>query len=694
LFPRPHLPKHHFFLLLSWYHNRMNSLRKIFLLFLLFSLLLSGCELLPQPEPFVTGTPWPTFTPLPSSTPLPTATFTPTPYVAGLAGTPAAQSSAVISERNLKKLAQLNRIGQGLPQALDWSADGDLLAAASTRGLSLYDGDTLELLRTTDISAGPRSLAFTPNGNFILCGTNDGSLSIWETATGRRTKDTRGHDLPVFSVAVSPDGKWGASAAWDKTIRLWRFTDEINQPLALVQTFSGFSSGMRAIKFSPDSERLFAWTPQRQVQVWQMPDRERTDELYIGTAGGGLTATGLVFSPDGGLVAALQNTQVRIFNTDDGTSLSILKPFRKNVLAAALSNDGSLAASLETGTLKLWQADEGRLLAEIPLPETIDAQALLTLSPDKKRVILLSGSFWVWELPAEFEEGKTPGEADTMPAGFLPALPFFTRFTPDGAGLFSPLYNGRLYETPLDQPFAASIGPSLTDSPAVMAASPDLAWIGAASSDQRLLVWPESSNEAQITSARYWRNLSALTFSQDGTLAASSDGQGKLNIWDIEEGSVTETLNVSAGVSALTFSPDDSLLAVTSGAGVQLWQTADWSLLDSFSGTAAAFSPDGALLAAAAWDQGEEVVFLRQISGEGSTIKECIPVSGNALAFSPDGELLAVSGKGLIILRANDGKILLELNPPLPFGQPFFSPDGAYLALSHWDGTVSLWGIP
>ena len=83
-----------------------------------------------------------------------------------------------------------------------------------------------------------------------------------------------------------------------------------------------------------------------------------------------------------------------------------------------------------------------------------------------------------------------------------------------------------------------------------------------------------------------------------------------------------------------------------------------------------------------------------RLAGKAPQLHKRIPVSGNALAFSPDGELLAVSGKTLTILGVSNGKILQEIDPPLPFGKPFFSLDGTYLALSHWDGTVSLWGIP
>lgn len=673
----------------------MRSPRKLPLLVLLAALLLSGCDLLPQPEPFVTGTPWPTFTPLPSGTPLPTATFTPTPYIAGLAGTPASRSSAAISERNLKKLAQLNRIGQGLPNAIAWTNDGTLLAVAANRGLSLYDGETLALLNTVDINTAPRSLDFTPDGDLILCGSTDGSLTLWDPSSGTLETLTRAHASTVFSVDISPDGQYAASASWDKTIRLWRLTGETSQPFVLANVLTGHTEDVRQVMFSPDSALLYSWSPSRQVQTWQVPTGDNDGELYIGTAGGGLSATSLAFSPDGGLVAALQNNKVKIYRTDDGTTLSTLTPFNASVIAAAIADDGSLAVTLEPGTLKFWRAQDGTLLHKLAMPDVVDDTALLTLSPDNRRVILLYGSFYIWDLPADLTENEPASESETINAGFLPDEPFSTRFTPDNTSLASTLHDGRLHETPLNQPFAAQTSPSFANDPAIMAASDDLAWV-AAGTGQRLLAWPADGNteEASITSDKHRRELSAIAFSHDTALAASSDGQGKLNLWDVETGTFLQTISVPLGVSSLAFSPDDSLLGVTSGAGVQLWQTADWSLLDSFNGTAVAFSPNGDFLAAAAWEEGQEVIFLRTIGRESTTIAQRIPLSGNALAFSPDGELLAVSGKALTVLRASDGKLLLELDPPLPFGQPFFSPDGTYLALSHWDGTVSLWGIP
>ena len=663
----------------------------LLLLLLAFSVLLSGCDLFWRPEPFVTSTPWPTFTPLPSATPLPSVTPTATPYVPAQAGTPVAASAAVIAETNLKQLALLSRLGQGVPQELVWSVDGEYMAVASTRGLYLYAGRDVRLLRSVDIPAGPRSLAFSPDGAFLLSGNNDGSLSLWSTASGELSPQVRGHDVTVFSVAFSADGAWAASAAWDQTIRLWRISADPDRLLSLVRTLSGQNEGVRRIAFDPDGERLFSWSPRRHVQVWQTADGKRLDEIYTGPTRGGLTASDVHFASGSSLVSIVKDDQVRILRTTNGTTLSTLQPFRSKALRAVLSADGSLAATLDAGRkLKVWQANNGKLLHEISLPEEVEADALLTISPDNGRVIVLSGSFWVWELPADGDLENNQIQA----AGYLPAFPFFTRFTLDGAHLTSGLLNGRLYQLPLAESFSAGAGRQFLSSPSSLAASADLARVAAGSGDQRLLIWDAGEDNPRLTSARQQQNLSALAFSTDGKLLASAAGYGKAGLWDVGKASQLKTLNVPPAVSALLFSADDSLLAVISRQGVQLWQSPQGELLHSLNGTGAAFSPDGKVLAVAGRDEHGEMIALHNLSAEDAPVLQRMAVSGNSLAFSPNGSLLAVSGKTLTILRVSDGKNLLELDPPLPFGEVFFSPDGTYLALSHWDGTVSLWGIP
>ena len=667
----------------------------LLLLLLAFSVLLSGCDLFWRPEPFVTSTPWPTFTPLPSATPLPSVTPTVTPYVPAQAGTSVAASSAVIAETNLKQLALLSRVGQGVPQELVWSADGEYMAVASTRGLYLYAGRDVRLLRSVDIPAGPRSLAFSPDGAFLLSGNNDGSLSLWSTASGELSPQVRGHDVTVFSVAFSADGAWAASAAWDQTIRLWRISADPDRLLSLVRTLSGQNEGVRRIAFDPDGERLFSWSPRRHVQVWQTADGKRLDEIYTGPTRGGLTASDVHFASGSSLVSIVKDDQVRILRTTNGTTLSTLQPFRSKALRAVLSADGSLAVTLDAGRmLKLWQTSNGKLLHEIPLPQEADTNALLTISPDNGRVILLSGSFWVWELPPGVAEEYQVQAASILPAGYLPAFPFFFRFMPDGAHLTSGLLNGRLYQVPLAESFSAGAGEQFITNPSSLAASADLARVAAGSGDQRLLIWDAGEDAPRLTSARQQQNLSALAFSTDGKLLASAAGYGKAGLWDVGKASQLKTLNVPPAVSALLFSPDDSLLAVISRQGVQLWQSPQGELLHSLNGTGAAFSADGSLLAVAGRDEDGEMIALHNLSAEDAPVLQRMAVSGNSLAFSPDGSLLAVAGKTLSLCRVSDGKLLLELAPPLPFGEVFFSPDGTYLALSHWDGTVSLWGIP
>lgn len=50
-------------------------------------------------------------------------------------------------------------------------------------------------------------VAFSPNGRQVGSASSDGTIRIWDMATGSELMTLQGHDSEVISVAFSPDGK-------------------------------------------------------------------------------------------------------------------------------------------------------------------------------------------------------------------------------------------------------------------------------------------------------------------------------------------------------------------------------------------------------------------------------------------------------------------------------------------------------
>jgi WD40 repeat protein len=65
------------------------------------------------------------------------------------------------------------------------------------------------------------SVAFSPDSKTLASGCQDGTIKLWDVATGKEQATLTGHKDRVFSVAFSPDGMLLASGSDDRTITLW-----------------------------------------------------------------------------------------------------------------------------------------------------------------------------------------------------------------------------------------------------------------------------------------------------------------------------------------------------------------------------------------------------------------------------------------------------------------------------------------
>jgi WD40 repeat protein len=69
------------------------------------------------------------------------------------------------------------------------------------------------------------ALAFHPGGTHLASASKDGSLRLWNPATGQALRTLEGHTAWAQGVAFLEQGTRLASCGADRTARLWYLTN-------------------------------------------------------------------------------------------------------------------------------------------------------------------------------------------------------------------------------------------------------------------------------------------------------------------------------------------------------------------------------------------------------------------------------------------------------------------------------------
>jgi WD40 repeat protein len=300
------------------------------------------------------------------------------------------------------------KLGNAPGRQAAFSPDGKLLAASLADGhVTVRNTNDWKVVRSYNHAGGATSLAFSRDGRLLFTAGYDGRVRLWDLRTGRQRAESQVASGTIWSVDISPDGRWLAASSEDKTVRLV----PLGQPGAHSHVLRGHDRNVWEVRFSPRGDQIASGSFDETARLWSA-----SGEAQKVLKGHTEAVVSLDYSPDGGLLATSgDDNTIRLWRPVDGSALRTINA-GNHVYKVDFSPDGRWLASAvrargAIGTfwyqltgggsaatpLRIWRVRDGALVAALPHPTDVFS---VRYSPDGRMIATTDddGTLRVWKV--------------------------------------------------------------------------------------------------------------------------------------------------------------------------------------------------------------------------------------------------------------------------------------------------------